>query len=39
MLMDNGVDLNNLMMIWVEINVLMMKLNYQRKEKCKLMRN
>ena len=36
--MDNGVDMNNVMMIWGEINVLMMKCNYQRKEQCSPMK-
>ena len=28
--MNNGVDLNNVMMIWGELNVLMKKCNYQK---------
>ena len=32
--MYNGVDLNTLMMIWGELNALMMKCNHQSKEQC-----
>jgi len=39
MLMNNGVDLNNVMMICGEINVVMKKCNYQSKEQCSPMKN
>lgn len=38
MLMNNGVDMNNVMMIWGELYVLMIKCNYQRKEQCSPMK-
>jgi len=39
MMMNNGVDMNNVMMIWGELNALMKRCNYQRKEKCSPMKN
>lgn len=34
MLMNNDVNLNNVMIQWGELNVLMEKCNYQSKEQC-----
>jgi len=37
--MNNGVDMNNVMMILGEFNLLMKKWNYQSKEQCIPMKN
>ena len=37
--MNNGVDMNNVIMIWGELNVFMMKCNYRSKEKCDPLEN
>lgn len=39
MLMNNGVNLNNVIMLWGELNVITKKCNYQSKEKCIPMKN
>lgn len=37
--MNNDVNMYNVMMLWSEINVLMNKCNYQRREKYSPMKN
>lgn len=39
MLMNNDEKLNNIILLWGELNALMKKCNYQSKEQCSPMKN